>query len=126
MSSEKNVNYDQCDLQIDGCNLHSTKFLGVIVDDKMSWKIIETTFLANYRKELVYCTRQQFYGQSLITLYTTSNAPVKALFTYCISVWGRGYLNQKNILYIGLMQKNILIIITNSDWCAHSALFWQT
>ncbi len=71
----------------DGHNIEGVnqcKFLGVIIDDKMTWKH-HVSYICNKISKgigILVRARQIFYGETLATLY---NALIKPHFTYCIT-----------------------------------------
>ena len=104
---------DQCIEQV-----NQTKFLGVIIDDKLTWNLHIDHICNKVSKGIgiLLRARQVLYGQTLITLY---NALIKPHFMYCITVWGNTYKKYLNKLQ--LVQKKIIRIITYSEFSAHTA-----
>jgi hypothetical protein len=104
-SPGKRIKVDDSKIQIEGHDINrieSTTFLGVVIDDKMSWKLHINNICNKVSKGIgiLLRARQVMYSHTLFTLY---NAFIKPHFTYCISVWGNTYLKYMNRLHI--MQK---------------------
>lgn len=77
-------------LNIENCPLHKvhqTKFLGVILDSKLSWKPHVAYIKGKISKSIgiIHRAKQFLNRQSLISLYY---AFVYPYITYCITVWG--------------------------------------
>ena len=107
-------------IAIDNCAINrvtSTKFLGVIIDCKLTWsehithvskKVSKSIGIINKIKNIVDdFTLRQLYN-SLIYPY----------FMYCHVVWGN--CNKTNLSRLILLQKKIIRIITNSTYLAHT------
>ena len=67
--------------------VESTKFLGVIIDDSLTWKLHIDHICSKASKGIgiLRRARQVRYGQSLLTLY---HALLKPHFTYCVTQCG--------------------------------------
>ena len=92
-----------CVVNIDGVILeqvHATKFLGVIVDDKLLWKS-HTNYLCNKISKcmgILIKARKVLGTNALLTLY---NSLVKPYVNYCVIICGntyKKYLNKIKIL----------------------------
>jgi Skp family chaperone for outer membrane proteins len=119
-SGKKRFNPSDCQIFIGGKSIelvNETKFLGVIIDDKLSWKSHINHICNKVSKGIgiIIRARQLLYGESLQTLY---NALIKPYFTYCITIWGNTY--QKFLHKLHLMQKKIIRILSHSDYLAHT------
>ena len=70
--------------------VESTKFIGVIIDDFLAWKLHIDHICCKASKGIgiIRKARQVLNGQSLLTLY---HALLKPHFTYCVMVWGITY-----------------------------------
>ena len=122
MSSPHNkCNSETTGITINGesiSRVHSTKFLGIIIDETMSWKIHTEYICSKISKciGILLRARQRLYGHTLFVLY---NSLIKPYFTYCITIWGNTYAKYLNKLH--LVQKRVIRIITRSEFCAHTA-----
>ena len=126
MSSQgKRYNPEDCKIVIDGNSIErvtNTKFLGVIIDDKFTWKL-HIDYLCNKLAKgigVIRRARQSLYGESLLTLY---NSLIKPHFTYCIIIWGNSYKTYLQKIF--LLQKRAIRIITNSEFHAHTAPLFE-
>ena len=115
-------NISQCnDVFINGQKLErvfSTKFLGVVIDHKLTWKKHIQFVKSKISKSIgiLYRGRTFFQSNTLLTLYYSFILPY---FTYCIEIWGFTFKT-----YIGslqLLQKKIVRIITCSHFYEHTA-----
>lgn len=97
------------------------KFLGVIMDDTLSWnkhidmiasKISRSLYVLNKIKNILPT-------DSLRTLYFTT---IQCHLNYCILAWGNG----KSIIKLHKLHKRAVRIITKSTYRAHSAPLFKT
>ena len=94
-----------------------TKFLGVIIDNKLTWEH-HIAYVKNKISKcigLLYRARTKVYTSILKLLYNTIVLPH---FTYCIAIWGNTY--KKYIHPIGVIQKKVIHLITFSARLARS------
>ena len=96
---------------IDGIKIEEvrkTKFLGVIIDNKLSWKDHVTHVASKVSRGLgvIIKARNYLNTKGLITLYYTFVYPY---LTYCNHIWGNIY--QSNLKYLCILQNKILRII---------------
>ena len=123
--SSRKCNLIDCKVQLGGQyidRVNHTTFLGVIIEDTLTWKLQVNNICNKVSKSMgiLYRARQILYGQTLLTLY---NALIKPHFMYCITVWGntcKTYLHK-----LHLMQKKIIRIISYSQFHAHTAPLLQ-
>ncbi len=122
MSSQgKRYSPENCTICIDDNiieRVNNTKFLGVIIDDKLTWKL-HVEYICNKVAKgigILRRARQIVYAETLQMLY---DSLIKPYFTYCIIIWGNTYKTYINKLFI--LQKKVVRIITNSEFSAHSA-----
>ena len=110
------------ELQIEGkriMEVHETKFLGVFIDNKLSWKPHIRYICIKVAKGIgvILKARKVFDNETLSTLYYTFVYPY---LNYCIHVWGRAYDTHFNDLRV--LQNKIIRIIncvpprTNTDY----------
>ena len=99
--------------------VNHTQFLGVIIDDKLTWSQHVNHICNKVPKKgmgILLRARNIMYGQTLITLY---NALIKPRFIYCITIWGNTF--KKYLNKVHLIQKKVIRIITLSEFSAHTA-----
>lgn len=111
-------------LNIDGVSIERVsefRFLGVIIDDKLTWKahiahvkskVSKNIFILNKVKFLLNCKVLRILYCSLILPY----------FSYCVEIWGNTYIS--NIKPLFLLQKRAVRIIHKAGYREHtSSLF---
>ena len=114
------------DIKIDNISLditHSTKFLGVFLDDKLKWKYHFEKIASSISRGIgiLYKLKNILPHETLFTIY---NALVLPNINYCNIVWGNG--NNVNINNILKLQKKAIRICTGSHYLAHTdPLFHQ-
>ena len=99
-------------------HIHNTKFLGVIIDESMSWKH-HIEYICNKTSKcigILLRARQILYGHTLLMLY---NALIKPHFIYCVTIWGNTYTTYLHKIHF--VQKKVIRIITHSELYAHTA-----
>ena len=89
--------------------VHSSKFLGVILDDKLSWECHISNLCSKLSKlcGIMYITRKKLSKAALINIYYClfySN------LSYCITLWGGATSKNINMLY--MVQKRFIRAIT--------------
>lgn len=97
--------------------VHNTKFLGVLIDDDLSWKshtIHVSKIVAKYNG-IIRKVRPFIPQESLVTLYNTLVLPY---LTYCAIIWTDK--NNSNLDSLFLVQKRLIRTCTNSLWLAHT------
>ena len=120
--SKKSFNMgNQFDIKIDNTNVvkvFQTKFLGVIINEKLTWeshiKIIKNKISKGLG--ILLKIRSCVPCRVLINLYYTLVHPH---FDYCNIIWAASTTTVVNKLF--LLQKKAVRIITNSSWLAHTA-----
>ena len=109
--TNKKKRLDELNIMIDGIKIEEvrkTKFLGVIIDNKLSWKD-HVTHVANKVSRglgMIIKARNYLNTKGLITLYYTFVYPY---LTYCNHIWGNIY--QSNLKHLCILQNKILRII---------------
>ena len=114
-----NLKIDQTTIE----RVKETMFLGVIIDEALSWKSHITNIARKISKSIGIIYRASFCLpiSSLCMLYYSL---VKPYLVYCISEWGATYAS--NLKRILLLQKKVLRIISKSAFDAHTdPLFMQ-
>jgi len=97
--------------------VHSTRFLGVIIDDKLIWDEHIKYISNKLAKSIGILTKVRHFlpSKTLVTLYYTLIYPY---ITYCHLVWGKASHAQLNKLI--LLQKKVVRIISFSGFQDHS------
>jgi len=100
-------------------NINSTKFLGLIIDNSLSWK--------DHITAITYKLNKACYAIRLLKPFLTTNTLRMIYFSYAHSVlsygiifWGNSHAHHTNSIF--KIQKRIIRIITNSssrDTCRH-------
>ena len=85
-----------------------TKFLGVIIDNKLKWSAHISYISKKISKgiRIILKSRKVFSNETLLSLYHTFVYPY---LSYCIYVWGKAYKTHLNELFI-LKNKAMRII----------------
>ena len=110
---EIDLKFDQTTIE----RVKETMFLGIIIDEALSWKSHITNIARKISKSIGIIYRASFCLpiSSLCTLYYSLVYPY---LVYCISVWGSTYTT--NLKRIFLLQKKVLRIISKSSFDAHT------
>jgi hypothetical protein len=121
-----NLNYQDPDIVIDDISIlrvSNTKFLGVIIDECLSWDN-HNTYIANIVSKytgILYRLKNSLPNNALFSLYTTLVLPY---LHYCNIIWADS--NNSNLSTIHLKQKKIIRLCSNAGWLDHSSpLFSQ-
>ena len=94
----------------------STKFLGVVIDENLSWKLHISYICKKISKSTRIIFRCRYYlsTKTKLSLYYTL---VYSYLTYCNIVWSSNY--KTNLKRIYLLQKRIVRALKNLDYHAH-------
>ena len=108
----KRYNNDECKIIIDESIIEcvsDTKFLGIMLDDKLSWKSHINHICNKVSKAIgiLVKARRILDIDSLVTLYNTL---IKPYFSYCITLWGNTFKTRLKKLEI--IQKKIVRILS--------------
>ena len=119
-TNKKPKNIPNLSLNMNGTPLQkveSTKFLGVIIDEKLNFKKHIDYIRKKMSKNIgiISKAKQYFDVHTLTTLYYTFVYPY---LNYCIEVWGSASVTSLNVLL--KLQKRICRIISHSGFLAHS------
>ena len=111
---------DDIILNIDGVNIervYEFRFLGVILDEKISWKNHIAYIKAKVAKSLFILNKvkHELDTNVLRMLYCTLVLPY---FIYCLEVWGNSY--KSNMTPLIMLQKRALRIMYKEDYRAHT------
>ena len=118
--SSKNKPHPNICINIDGETINETaktKFLGVIIDNKLSWKdhILYISGKLARGTGVLLKVRRYLMKETLISLYYSFVYPY---LIYCNHVWGLACKTHMNTLF--LLQKRIIRIITGVNRRSHT------
>ena len=90
-----------------------TKFLGVIMDHKLNWKMHINHVKSKLAKSIaiLYKVKDMLNQRALYILYCTMVVPY---ITYCLEIWGNAYPTHTQPIFI--LQKRAVRIITKSNY----------
>ena len=90
-----------------------TKFLGVIMDHKLNWKMHINHVKSKLAKSIaiLYKVKDMLNQCALHILYCTMVVPY---ITYCLEIWGNAYPTHTQLIFI--LQKRAVRIITKSNY----------
>jgi len=94
-----------------------TKFLGVLIDNKLCWKD-HVSYICNKIAKgigIIRKVRDLLNRDTLLSLYYTFVYPY---MTYCNIIWGKAA--KMHLLRLLLLQKRILRVVCNTHFLAHS------
>ena len=108
-------------VSMNGINIervYVTKFLGVLIDCKLSWKDHIKNVSKKLSKSIAVIRKASFVlsSEALLNLYCALFLPY---LNYCVEVWGNTY--QTNIAPIYLIQKKIIRIICKVSYLEHTS-----
>ena len=106
------------DLPLSFNKKNSVKFLGVYIDNSLTWKSHINHVCKKMSKSIGVIFRSRFFltEETLLSLYHTLVYPY---ISYCSTVWTSTYPTNLNRIY--LFQKRAVRAVTKSDYLAHSA-----
>ena len=107
-------------ITIDNQNIsqvHTTKFLGITIDDKLTWNhhINSITTRASHAIGTIYRVKHHLPHHTLKSLYNTLVLPH---ISYCNIIWASNY--QSRLTSLNITQKWAIRTITNSRRWAHT------
>ena len=102
--------------------VRATKFLGVIIDEKLTWKDHISLVRSKLSKTvgIVYRIRHLFNRSALFILYCSLFLPY---LTYGAEIWGNTY--KSNTQCIFLLQKKIVRIVYGANFRDHTDVIFQ-
>ena len=102
--------------------VRATKFLGVIIDEKLTWKNHISLVRSKLAKTvgILYRVRHLLNRSALFILYCSLFLPY---LTYCAEIWGNTY--KSNIQCIFLLQKKIVRIVYGANFKDHTDVIFQ-
>ena len=117
---QKKLNYHDFSLKVKNSTIErksNTKFLGVIIDEHLSWKEHINTVAGKISKSIGIISKSRFFvsRKSLFMLYY---ALVYPYLFYGNIIWCSTY--QTNLNRLKILQKRVVRIITNSKYDAHT------
>lgn len=103
--------------------VYESKFLGCILDPKLSWNnhIVNIQRKISKNIGILYRARKILNTKSLTNLYYSFIYPY---FTYCVEIWGKTYTTYTDSLF--RLQKRIIRLITFSKRMEHSQPLFRT
>ena len=119
-SKRKRINSD-ISMSLDGTPLnqvHVVKFLGIFLDENLSWKSHISYICKKISKSAGIIFRSRFY-LSTKTNFLLYYSLVYPYLTYCNLTWSPTYVTNLNRIFV--IQKRIVSAITNAPYRAHSA-----
>ena len=124
--SKKKLTEDLPPISVNGSHIervNSIKFLGVIIDDKLSWNNHINHIKNKVSKSIgmLSCARKNLNPETLLKLYF---AFIHPYLSYCLDVWGQ--CNQQYFLSLFRLQKRAIRLITFSNKMTHSAPLFQS
>ena len=119
-SRKKNCHFST-DLRINGqtiTRVESTKFLGVIIDEHLTWREHINTVKNKTSRGLgvIYKARKLLNVSTLVSLYYAFIYPY---LMYCIEVWGGALSSYKDVLI--KIQKKIVRVMVSASYYAHTS-----
>ena len=95
----------------------ATKFLGIIIDDKLSWKphIQSVKSKLSSVLSIMYKASKLINTKGMYTLYCSFFHPY---LSYCNEIWGNTYTSNVKCLFT--LQKKAIRLICNADRLAHT------
>ena len=99
-----------------------TKFLGILIDDRLNWKEHISLICSKLSKciAIIYKAKQLLDKESLVRLYDSLSVP---FLTYCSEIWGNTYKTNINCVYS--LQKKVLRIVCNVDYRYHTNVLFK-
>ena len=101
--------------------VHSTKFLGVIIDEKLTWKGHVDLVKSKVAKNVFLLNRVKYILKydSMLSLYNTLILPY---LTYCCEIWGNTYGTRLKGLVI--IQKKAIRLIHGAGYRDHTNMLF--
>ena len=100
----------------------ATKFLGVTIDENLTWGKHLSNILSKISKTIGIMKRLKWFilSKILVILY---NSLVLPYLNYSVLNWGSSSVNFDKIL---LLQKRAVLVISNADYHAHTTNLFKT
>ena len=102
--------------------MKETVFLGVILDEHLSWRphILRVSRKISKSIGIIYKSSFCVPKPSLRSLYYSLVYPH---LIYCVSVWGSTY--QSNLNWIIILQKKIISVISKKSFDSHTGVLFK-
>lgn len=117
-----NLNDSDCNVKLKICNVDIervfvTKFLGVVIDQKLTWKQHIEYIKGKISKSLAipYKSRYVLNSKALHLIYYSLIVPY---ISYCVELWGSTFKTAINSII--KLQKRAIRIINKADYYAHT------
>ena len=120
MRNKKNINFDNIQITIQGCNIErvsKVKFLGVWLDEQLNWKSHIAYVSSKVSKVIGILKKVQKCLDKWI-LRNLYYALVYPYFTYCNITWASNY--KSNLDCLVKLQKRVVRIICFENYFAHT------
>ena len=122
----ENPNESDCNVKLKICNVDiervsETKFLGVVIGQKLTWKQHVEYIKGKISKSLaiLYKSRNVLNSKALHLIYYSLIVPY---ISYCVELWGSTF--KTTINQIVKLQKRAILIITNADYNARTEILF--
>ncbi len=113
-----NLNESDCNVKLKICNVDTervseTKFLGVVIDQKLTWKQHIEYIKGKISKSLaiLYKSRNVLNSKALHLIY---NSLIVPYISYCVELWGSTFKTTINSII--KLQKQAIRIINKADY----------
>ena len=102
----------------------ATKFLGIIIHDKLSWKprIQSVKSTLSSVLSITYKASKLINTAGMYTLYCSLFHPY---LSYCNESWGNTYTYTSNVKCLFTLQKKAIRLICNADRLAHTNVMFK-
>ena len=97
--------------------VHYTKFLGIIIDEHLTWKehIMRVNNKLSKSLAIMYKTKHLLNKSALYTLYCSLFLPY---VIYCLEIWGSTYITNVNSIFV--LQKKAIRLISGVGYREHT------
>ena len=114
------------EIKIDNTSIQqvsSTKFLGVIINENLTWVDHINMLYNKISKSFgILCRiRYKLHSEGLLLLY---NSLIRPYFENCSVIWASN--NTTHLIKLQRLQKKIIRIIYNRKWCDHTSPLFNT
>ena len=114
-------------IQVDGVDIervHENKFLGVILDEKITWKS-HTKYIQNKLSRSISVLNKAKHFLDHKSLHILYNTMILPYLNYCTEIWGNTY--KCTLQPLSILQKRAIRIIHNTGYREHTnPLFLQS
>ena len=124
MFANKKQHRPTVNITLNGTNIEQshTQFLGVIIDENLTWREQIETVETKVSKSIavLYKTKHFLDIKALRTLYQSL---VEPYMSYCCEIWGNTYPSRLGKL--SMLQKKAIRIIYSLDYHGHTSVFFH-